>query len=116
MLSTINADKARKYWGKHPSVKPEIDLIKLQIDSYNWFLSEGIKQVLAEISPVEDFTGKNWLLELGECTFGKSKYTPDEAKDKGVTYDAPLKVETTLTNKQTEQKFKQEVFLGDIPM
>ena len=58
----------RKTWGKNSSIKPELDLIKLQLDSYNWFLTEGIKEVLNEISPIEDFTGKNWLLELGETT------------------------------------------------
>ena len=106
----------RKYLGKNPTVKPEINLIQLQIDSYNWFLKEGIKEVLDEISPVEDFTGKNWLLELTDFSFSKSKYSPEEAKEKGVTYDAPLKVQTILTNKQTSKTNKQEVLLGDIPM
>lgn len=104
----------RVSWGKS-SLRPELNLIQLQLDSYNWFLFEGIKEVLDEISPVEDFTGKNWTLELGEASFGKPKYTPDQAKDKGVTFDAPLKVQTTLTNKQTGKVVKQEVFLGDLP-
>lgn len=105
----------RKYWGKHKALQPELNLIELQIDSYNWFLTDGIREVLEEISPIEDFTGKNWILELGEFEFGKSKYTPDLAREKGVTYDSPLKVTTTLTNKQTGQTYHQEVFLGDIP-
>ncbi len=116
MTSTNEPKTARKYWGKNPSVKPDIDLIKLQIDSYNWFLQDGIREVLSEISPVEDFTGKNWILELGEISFAKAKYTPDEAKAKGVTFDAPLKMQVVLTNKQMNKQFKQEVFLGDIPM
>jgi len=114
-MAQINTVNTRKYLGKTPTVKPEINLIQLQIDSYNWFLSEGIRAVIDEISPVEDFTGKNWILELKDFSFGKPKYSPDQAKDKGVTYDAPLKVQTVLTNKQTKQVFKQEVFLGDIP-
>ncbi|MDP3974253.1 MAG: DNA-directed RNA polymerase subunit beta [Candidatus Daviesbacteria bacterium] len=105
----------RKRWGKSPFITPELNLIQLQIDSYSWFLKTGIREVLNEISPVEDFTGKNWLLELGDFSFGKSKYTPELAKEKGVTFDAPLKIEAILTNKQTGQRFKQEVFLGDIP-
>ncbi|TSC65671.1 MAG: DNA-directed RNA polymerase subunit beta, partial [Microgenomates group bacterium Gr01-1014_80] len=88
---------------------------QLQLDSYNWFLAEGIGEVLEEISPIEDFTGKNWILEFGESNFGKGKYTPEVAREKGVTYDSPLKVKTSLTNKQTGQKYTQEVFLGDIP-
>lgn len=114
-MAQIQTVNTRKYLGKTPTVKPEINLIHLQIDSYNWFLSEGIRQVLDEVTPVEDFTGKNWILELKDFSFGKPKYTPDQAKDKGVTYDAPLKLQTVLTNKQTSQTFKQEVFLGDIP-
>ena len=105
----------RKYWSNKPAITPELNLIKLQLDSYNWFLEEGIRQVLDEISPVEDFTGKNWTLQLGSFSFGKSKYTSEQARLKGVTFDAPLKIEAILINKQTGQRYKQEVFLGDIP-
>ncbi len=106
----------RKYWNKGATIAPDFNLIKLQLDSYDWLITEGVKQVLSEINPVEDFTGKNWTLELGAISFGKPKYTPDQAKSKGITFDAPLKVEAILTNKQTGQKSKQEVFMGDIPM
>ncbi len=114
ITSTIENNE-RKYWSKAPRLVPELNLIQIQLDSYNWFLKEGIKEVLAEISPVEDFTGKNWTLELGSFYFGKPKYTAEQARDKGVTFDAPLKIEATLINKQTGQQSKQEVFLGDIP-
>ncbi len=113
---SVTSFEPRKYWGKISALKPELNLTQLQRDSYDWFLTEGIKEVLAEISPIEDFTGKNWILELGDFEFGDPKYNPNQAIDKGVTYDAPLKVRTTLTNKQTNQKYEQEVFLGDIPM
>ncbi len=104
----------RKYFSKAPAV-PELNLIQIQLDSYNDFLKKGIGEVLKEISPVEDFTGKNWTLVLGSFYFGKSKYSFEQAKEKGVTYDAPLKIEAILTNKQTGQRYKQDVFLGDIP-
>ncbi|MBI2338691.1 DNA-directed RNA polymerase subunit beta [Candidatus Daviesbacteria bacterium] len=116
LLNSSNTiEKTRKYWSKAPSLVPELNLIQIQLDSYNWFLKEGISEVLAEISPVEDFTGKNWTLELGSFYFGKSKYTADQAREKGVTFDAPLKIEAILINKQTGQRYKQDVFLGDIP-
>src|SRR3989338_3066598 len=105
----------RKYWSKAPALVPELNLIQIQLDSYNWFLKTGIGEVLEEISPVEDFTGKNWTLQLGSFYFGKSKNTAEIAREKGVTYDAPLKIEATLINKQTGQRYKQDVFLGDIP-
>jgi len=107
--------QGRRYWGESKALAPELNLIKLQLDSYNWFLSDGIREILDEISPIDDFTGKNWVLELGGYQFGGAKYNPGEAQLKGVTFDAPLKVATILTNKQTGQRYEQEVFLGDIP-
>ena len=115
MLATQITENKRKYWSKEPASVPELNLIQIQLDSYSWFIKEGIKEVLAEISPVEDFTGKNWTLELGSFYFGKPKYSEEQARNKGVTYDASLKIEAILTNKQTGERSKQEVFLGDIP-
>ncbi len=111
----VTQNKERKYWSKTESLVPQLNLIQIQLDSYHWFLEQGIKDVLQEISPVEDFTGKNWTLELGSFYFGNPKYTAEQAREKGVTFDAPLKIEAILINKQTGQKSKQEVFLGDIP-
>lgn len=116
LLSAFNTKKShRKYFTKAPASVPELNLIQIQLDSYNAFLKTGISEVLEEISPVEDFTGKNWTLNLGSFYFGKSKYSAETAKEKGVTFDAPLKIEAILINKQTGQRYKQDVFLGDIP-
>ncbi len=115
MSDELNLQSNRKFWSKTPSIVPELNLIQIQLDSYKWFLTEGIREVLSEITPVEDFTQKNWLLELGQFYFGKPKYTSEQAREKGVTFDAPLKIEAILTNKQTGNRSKQEVFLGDIP-
>lgn len=119
MLVATTADKnlsPRKYWSRnHTAIIPEFNLIQLQLDSYKWFLNEGLRETLDEINPVEDFTGKNWTLELGSFSFGKPKYTSEQALIKGVTFEASLKVEAVLINKQTGQKVKQEVFMGDIP-
>ena len=110
----INKNK-RLFWGKEFSDLPKINLTSVQLDSYNWFLSEGIKHALEEISPISDFTGKNWELSLGLHSFGKPKRTPKEAIEKGLTFDIPLKAEANLLNKRTGKKSTQEVFLGDIP-
>src|SRR3990167_511486 len=115
MLLNITDNTERRYWNKSTAIVPQLNLIQIQLDSYNWFLQQGIKDVLMEITPVEDFTGKNWTLELGSFYFGKPKYTFEQAREKGVTFDAPLRIEAILINKQTGQRFKQEVFLGDIP-
>ena len=113
-MTSTTATK-RLYWGKTIKNLPPLDLLAVQKDSYRWFLTEGIAQALQQLNPVEDFTGKNWLLSFGKHRFGKPKYTPAQAQEKGVTFDAPLKVLVTLTNKRTGQTTSQEVFLGDIP-
>lgn len=110
-----NKDGIRVNWGNDFSLLPQLDLLKVQKESYQWFLEKGIKQVLQEISPIDDFTEKNWTLELKDYRLGKNANTPDIALSKGVTFDAPLYVNASLTNKKTNASYDQEVFLGDIP-
>lgn len=94
---------------------PPLDLIAVQKESYQWFLKRGIKELLAEISPIEDYSGKNWSLSFGDYSFEETKTTIEEAEEKGLTYDQSLKAEVFLTNKKTGKTIKQKVFLGDIP-
>lgn len=105
----------RLNWGKEYRNLPQLNLLETQRESYQWFISEGIKEALEEISPIDDFTDKNWQLIFGDCQFGKPRITPSEAIKKGLTYDAPLRVKATLINKKTGRKLAKEVFLGDIP-
>ncbi|OGG27306.1 DNA-directed RNA polymerase subunit beta [Candidatus Gottesmanbacteria bacterium RIFCSPLOWO2_01_FULL_39_12b] len=107
--------KIRNNWGQTAKNLPLLDLTAVQKESYLWLVQEGLSNLLNEISPVEDFTGKNWNLSFGKNYFDKSKYTPDDCLEKGLTYDSPLKVEAILTNKQTGRQVRQDVFLGDIP-
>ncbi len=105
----------RQNWGKDYSLLPKLDLLDVQKNSYKWFLEEGIGQIIKEISPIDDFTEKNWRLEFKKYRIGKPENTPEIALSKGLMFDAPLYVETTLTNKKTNATIEQEVFLGDIP-
>ncbi len=105
----------RQNWGKTYSVLPPLDLLEVQRQSYTWFENHGIREVLQEISPVDDFTGKNWSLSFHEHKIGKPSITPKTALAKGLTYDAPLTVKVSLTNKKTGHTETTEVFLGDIP-
>jgi len=108
----------RQNWGMQHKVLPELDLIGLQIQSYEDFFKNGVAQSIEELNGqkgIEDYTGKNWQLKFGQHRFGKPKYGIKEAKLKGVTYDMPLYVEAELQNKKTGEVQKQEVFLGDIP-
>jgi DNA-directed RNA polymerase subunit beta len=105
----------RQNWGKEYNVLPELDLLAVQKASYKLFQEKGISEILQEISPVDDFTGKNWSLEIHDHKIGKTTIDPETALIKGLTFNAPLTVNVTLTNKKTEEKHKAEVFLGDIP-
>jgi len=106
----------RLYWGKSYSSLPKLDFVSIQSESYQKFLDEGIIELINEINPVSDFTGKNWELTLGKYSFGKSKYTASLAAVKGVTYDMPVKIQAKLLNKQTGEVTSQEVFFGEVPV
>ncbi len=110
-----NSTIIRHNWGQSYSVLPPLDLLAVQKASYAWFQEEAIGEVLKEISPIDDFTGKNWTLTFGEYRIGKVTNDPDSALAKGLTFDAPLYVKVTLTNKKTDATHDAEVFLGDIP-
>ncbi len=108
--------KTRLYWGRQTPNLPNLDLLKIHKTSFQKFLDTGLEEVIREINPIEDITGKNYRLEFSKLTLGKPAITPEEAVEKGLTYDAPLKVYAKLTNKQTEETINQEVFLCDIPL
>ncbi|OGD10238.1 DNA-directed RNA polymerase subunit beta [Candidatus Amesbacteria bacterium RIFOXYB1_FULL_44_23] len=105
----------RIYWGKDYPSFPILNLSEHQSQSWKWFLQTGIRDSLKEIVPIEDFTGKNWLLELGEHAIEKPTITPQQALKKGLTYSSALRVQAKLTNRQTSKTTQGEVFLGDIP-
>lgn len=106
---------SRIFWKNPPTNLPPLNLLDVQKDSYQWFLGQGIKEALESISPIFDFTGKNWQLEFGEHSIGQYKYSASQALKKGLTYEIPLRVKAQLTNLQTGEVIKQEVFMGDIP-
>lgn len=105
----------RQNWGRTYSTLPKLDLLLIQKNSYKWFQEVAIGEILQEISPIVDFTEKNWSLTLDSYRFGKPSTNPGTALIKGLTFDSPLFVTTTLTNKKTGKTQKTEVFLGDIP-
>ena len=77
-----DASKPRLYWGKEYTDLPVFDLTLVQRESYQWFLETGIKDLISEVSPISDFTGKNWELGLGDYYFGKPRLTPMVALEK----------------------------------
>jgi DNA-directed RNA polymerase subunit beta len=118
---------ARHSFARINEVAPIPNLIKVQRDSFDWFLREGLKELFAEISPIQDFTGRNMDLELavpgpdGEpgYSFGLPKMTEDECREHDVTFAAPLKVRMRLKIKSGENAGEikeQDIFMGDFPL
>ena len=91
------------------------DLLQIQTESYQWFVTEGIKEVFEEFSPIESFSG-GLTLEFGEYEFDTPRYSIKECKDRQITYASPLKVQTRLFNNETGEVKEQEIFLGDMPL
>ena len=106
----------RKSFSKFPQVLDLPNLLKVQKDSYEWFLKEGLGEILEDISPIEDYNG-NLILEFIGYEFDEeTKYSVKESKYKDATYARDLKVKARLINKETEEVKEQEVFMGDFPM
>ena len=92
------------------------NLIQSQISSYEWFKTEALQEVYKEISPIADYTGKKYELHFLEHYFRPSKYSPQESKEREITFSQPLYVRTRLVMKETGEIKEQEIFMGDIPM
>ena len=107
--------RERVSFAKIDEVLPLPDLIGIQRESFRWLLDEGIREVLEEVSPIEDFT-EQFQLYFGRHHFKDIKYSEEECRDKDQTYAAPLFVEATFVNKVTGEIKEQEVFMGDFPM
>jgi len=105
-----------KSYARIPQVLDVPNLIQSQIQSWDWFKAEGLKEVYKEISPIADYTGKKYELHFQEHYFRQSKYTPQESKEREITYSQPLYVKTRLVMKETGEIKEQEIFMGDIPM
>ena len=112
MKSKINP---RRNFGKEDENLPKLDLTLIQRESWQWFLVNGIAEELKAISPIDDFTGKNWQLSLGDHSLGLPSISASHAQLKGSTYSSPLKITANLINKRTGKEVSQEVFLGDLP-
>ena len=109
--------RTRMSFSKINEVVEMPNLIELQIDSYKWFLKEGLKEVFDDISPITDYTG-NLVLEFIDykLDYDNVKYSVEESKERDANYAAPLKVKVRLYNKETGEVKDQEVFMGDFPL
>ncbi|HEU0073924.1 MAG TPA: DNA-directed RNA polymerase subunit beta [Dehalococcoidia bacterium] len=105
-----------KWYSHIPQIMEMPNLIKVQLDSYEWFTREGLRELLDEISPIQDFTGSKMELRFGEYSFGEPKYSEAECRDRDATFAAPLRVKVELIVKETGEVKEQELFMGDFPL
>ncbi len=106
----------RKSYAKLPEVVEIPDLLKIQTDSFRWFQEHGLRHLLEEISPIEDFTGNRLALSFIDYEFREPHFTEQECRQRDLTYSAPLYVRTQLLVKETGEIKEQDLFFGDIPL
>jgi len=107
----------RMSYSKIDEVLEMPNLIEVQKNSYQWFLDEGLREVLRDVSPITDYTG-NLIMEFIDYSLDMDniKYSIEECKERDATYSAPLKVKVRLINKETGEVKEQEIFMGDFPL
>jgi len=107
---------SRKSYASLPQILDVPNLIKVQLDSFQWFQKEGLKQLLEEVSPVEDFTGNRLELSFVGYEFREPLHSEQDCRQRDLTYSAPLYIKTRLLVKGTGEIKEQELFVGDIPL
>jgi len=123
MISTTNGTltakkgirTARKSYARTPTILELPRLTEVQLRSFDWFKTEGLRELLDEISPIVSFN-KNLELHFGDFYFGEPKYPEDECRERDITFSAPLWVKVKLVNRDTGEISEQEVFMGDFPL
>ena len=117
MVKDVKHEKStRKSFAKIGDFIEMPNLIKVQKDSYDWFVEEGLGEVLRDISPIVDYSG-NLVLEFFDYYMeDKTKYTVEEAKERDATYSTRLHVKVRLINRETGEIKEQEIYLGDFPL
>lgn len=90
------------------------NLVEMQLESYEWFLNKGLRELFDSFSPIEDFTG-TMSLEFLDYTLGEPKFSPEECRERDLTYEMPMKVKVRVVNKETGELKESEVYLGELP-
>lgn len=115
LKSQKHENAQRIYFTKQDQAIELPNLVDHQNRSFNWFIEEGLGELLAEISPIDDYTGAKLSLSFKEYHFEEPKMTEFEARSNNVSFEAPLKATVVLTNKVTGEIKEQEIYLGDYP-
>ncbi len=106
----------RHSFAKYEEVLQMPNLLKIQKDSYKWFLTDGLKEVFRDVGSITDYTG-NLELSFKDFTMDENpKYTVEECKERDATYAKPIKVRVQLLKKNTGEIKEQSIFMGDFPL
>ena len=117
-IRPVTAGKTmRMSYSRRKEVLEMPNLIEVQKDSYKWFLDEGLREALADISPITDYSGR-LSLEFVDYVLAEDeiKHTIEECKERDLTYEAPLKIKVRLHNKEKEEISEHEIFMGNFPL
>ncbi|MBI2588685.1 DNA-directed RNA polymerase subunit beta [Candidatus Saccharibacteria bacterium] len=109
------ATLTRQYFTKSDDILSPPNLVDHQNTSFDWFVKEGLGELLEEVSPIDDYTGTKLSVRFKKYHFEVPKLTEAEARENNVSYEAPLKAVIELTNKVTGEIKDQEIYLGDYP-
>jgi DNA-directed RNA polymerase subunit beta len=115
LTTKVAAPRARKSFSRLKHVLDLPNLIDIQKVSFAWFLEEGLRETIDDISPIEDYTG-TLAVEFGDYRFGEPPISIRECREKDLTYQAPLNMTVRFVNKETGEIREQNVFMGDFPM
>jgi DNA-directed RNA polymerase subunit beta len=115
LVTKVAAPRARKSFSRLKHVLDLPNLIDIQKASFRWFLEEGLRETIDDISPIEDYTG-TLAVEFGDYQFGEPQFSIQECREKDLTYQGPLSMTVRFVNKETGEIREQTVFMGDFPM
>jgi DNA-directed RNA polymerase subunit beta len=115
LSSVAVAPRARKSFSRLKHVLDLPNLIDIQKASFEWFMQDGLRETIDDISPIEDYTG-TLAVEFAEYEFGEPQFTIQECREKDLTYQVPLSITVRFVNKETGEIREQRVFMGDFPM
>jgi DNA-directed RNA polymerase subunit beta len=114
-LPTLSTTGRRNY-ARIPEVLAIPNLVRVQLDSFQWFQEEGLRELFEEISPIQDFTQRNLDLHFLDYSFDNPKYSEAECRNRDMTYSAPLRVKVRLVAKDSGEIKEQDIYMGDFPL
>lgn len=116
-MSTISKIMPKKYFSKYKKpLAPLPNLLETQLESFDWLVREGLKEIFKEFSPINDYSGKKFELQFTSFSLGEPKFDEHFAKANKVSYDSQLKARVKLVNKVINETKEQEIFLADFPL